>query len=98
MICAIKSMSEMNNSYENPEVEFAGLMGASLGSGLVITIVYVVFAMIPYVATAILYNFINNYINIGPSNIILNIPFIWTVVVYYALLVFDYSPNVGTEE
>jgi hypothetical protein len=97
VICAIKSMSTVNNSYENSETEYSGLIGASLGSGIVIVLIYILFSGVPYLIVVLILRFASGYSFIDPTNVLFNIPFVWTILVYYALLMFDYSPNITSE-
>jgi hypothetical protein len=98
VICAVRSMSTVSDSYENSEVGFSRLLGGSLGSGIVIVIVYLLFSGIPYMIAILILRFANNYPFMDPTNVFLNIPFVWSVLVYYALLDFDYSPNIESDE
>jgi hypothetical protein len=96
VICAVKNVSTVNSTYENTEVGNPSF-GGSLGSGIVLVLIYSIFTGIPYLIVILVLRFTGIYSFIEPANVFLNIPFIWTILVYYALLEFDYSPNITSK-
>ena len=94
--CAVKNISTVNSAYENSEVGNPGF-GDSLGSGIVLVLIYGIFTGIPYLLVILVLRFTDIYLLIEPTNVFLNIPFVWAILIYYALLEFDYSPNIISE-
>lgn len=93
LICIIKGVLTLNAGDTEIERTGGGQIGYEFGVGLLLVFLYLVFTAPLYLASIGLLYVPENIFHIGKAHPVFNIPYIWSTVVYYALLVFDFEPE-----